>query len=153
MNHKNYIFVFGSNLAGRHGKGAALWARQNKGAIYGRGIGLQGESYGIPTKDRFIKTLPLAVIEKHVKDFIEFARTNPNLIFRLTAIGTGLANYKAEQIAPMFYGVPDNVLIPANWKSFFPNHPSWEREQTEKYDKPLPLFEMLHSSNGKTTVS
>jgi len=66
------VFVFGSNLAGRHGKGAALYARQRRGAIYGQGeglLGLQGRSYAIPTKDAMIRTLPLAAIASHVARF------------------------------------------------------------------------------------
>lgn len=68
------VFVFGSNLAGRHGKGAALWARQQRGAIYGQGIGRQGNAYGIPTKDRQLRVLPLTAIQTHVADFRRLAR-------------------------------------------------------------------------------
>jgi hypothetical protein len=53
------VFVFGSNLAGRHGKGAALWARQHRGAIYGQGVGRQGNAYAIPIKDGQLRVLPL----------------------------------------------------------------------------------------------
>lgn len=67
------IFVFGSNLAGRHGKGAALFARRNHGAIYGQGVGRQGNSYAIPTKDAKLRTLPLVTIHEHVGDFIVYA--------------------------------------------------------------------------------
>jgi hypothetical protein len=70
---KREIFVFGSNLAGRHGKGAALTAYKTYGAIYGQGIGLQGDSYAIPTKDEKINTLPLSKIKKYVEQFIKFA--------------------------------------------------------------------------------
>ena len=108
----NKIFVFGSNLAGRHGKGAALFAKNNHGAIYGQGEGLQGSSYGIPTKDLKIKTLALEDVKKHVDKFIEFAILHPELTFQLTPIGCGLAGYKPEQIAPMFETVPENVLLP-----------------------------------------
>ena len=108
------IFVFGSNLAGRHGKGAALFARQKHGAIYGQGVGLQGSSYGIPTKDASIKTLPLSDINKYVKDFIAFADKNNNLQFMVTPIGCGLAGYTQEQIAPMFSEclLLNNVQLP-----------------------------------------
>lgn len=109
------IFVFGSNLAGRHGKGAALFARQNKGAIYGQGIGLQGQSYAIPTKDERIRTLPLHQIEEHVKVFLQFARDNPQLEFEVTEIGCGLAGYSPKQIAPMFSGSPENCHLPGGW--------------------------------------
>lgn len=102
------IFVFGSNLAGRHGKGAALFARQNHGAIYGQGIGLQGSSYAIPTKDERLRTLPLEIVEKYVADFKAFAESHPELRFQVTAIGCGLAGYSPEQIAPLFGGCPSN---------------------------------------------
>ena len=85
------IFVFGSNLAGRHGAGAALDARKNHGAIYGQGVGLQGNSYAVPTKDEHIKTLPYERIEVYVRDFIRFACQHPEHTFNVTPIGTGLA--------------------------------------------------------------
>ncbi len=106
------IFVFGSNLAGRHGKGAALFAKQHHGAIYGQGEGLQGNSYGIPTKDENLRTLPLDRIKCHVEKFLEFARSNANLKFQVTAIGCGLAGYKPYQIAPMFSNAPKNCVLP-----------------------------------------
>lgn len=106
------IFVFGSNLAGRHGKGAALFARQHRGAIYGVGEGLQGRSYAIPTKDKRIQTLPLDDIRCYVAIFIGFATGYPDLTFRLTPIGCGLAGYSPEQIAPMFRDAPANVILP-----------------------------------------
>lgn len=112
------IFVFGSNLAGRHGKGAALYARQHHGAIYGRGEGLQGDSYAIPTKDERIQTLPLDRIAEHVVTFIEFAHSQPDLIFRLTPIGCGLAGYRPEQIAPLFdVFCPSNVMLPDEFRA------------------------------------
>lgn len=112
------IFVFGSNLAGRHGKGAALHARQHHGAIYGQGEGLQGRSYAIPTKDDRIRTLPLDVIRLHVGKFLACARYRPDVRFLLTPIGCGLAGYKPEQIAPMFRDAPPNVIIPDEFKPF-----------------------------------
>lgn len=110
------IFVFGSNLAGRHGKGAALLAKQRYGAIYGQGEGLQGDSYAIPTKDENIRTLPLEKISKHVATFLKFARENPDLTFTVTAIGCGLAGYKPQQIAPMFLWHTKNVILPDSFK-------------------------------------
>lgn len=109
------IFVFGSNLAGRHGKGAALYARQNYGAIYGQGAGLQGNSYAIPTKDEKLRTLPLHEIKKYIEYFITFASYNPELKFLLTPIGCGLAGYKREQIRPLFKNVPENVIFLKEW--------------------------------------
>lgn len=110
------IFVFGSNLAGRHGAGAALFARKHHGAIYGQGIGLQGNSYGIPTKDFKIQTLPLRVISSHVAIFIQFAKANYETTFQVTRIGCGLAGYTDSEIAPMFKDAPSNCLLPDGWR-------------------------------------
>lgn len=110
------VFVFGSNLAGRHGKGAALWARHHAGAVYGQGVGPQGNSYAIPTKDHSIRTLPLDEIAEYVSAFLSYAKSNPGLTFRLTPIGCGLAGYAREQIEPLFEGAPSNVLWPPEWR-------------------------------------
>lgn len=110
------IFVFGSNEAGRHGRGAAKAAREHHGAVYGQGQGLQGESYAIPTKDRQIKTLPLDKIRFYVARFIDCAKYRPDLTFRLTPIGCGLAGYKPAQIAPMFRDAPANVILPEEFR-------------------------------------
>lgn len=106
------IFVFGSNLAGRHGKGAALFAKQKHGAIYGVGVGRQGNAYAIPTKDRHLRTLSLDTIETYVDEFIEYAKKNPTEQFQVTAIGCGLAGYSPSDIAPMFYDAPQNCELP-----------------------------------------
>lgn len=109
------IFVFGSNLAGRHGKGAALHAFLHHGAKRGVGKGPQGNAYAIPTKDRFLQPLPLSEIEKHVKEFLDYAQANGNLRFCVTAIGTGLAGYSHAEIAPFFVGVSSNCTMPKEW--------------------------------------
>jgi hypothetical protein len=111
------VFVFGSNLAGRHGKGAALWARQHRGAIYGQGFGRQGNSYAIPTKGKRIETLPLHVIREYVESFLWEAHHRPGEQYQLTPIGCGLAGYTPEQIAPMFKDAPPNVLLPDEFKA------------------------------------
>lgn len=112
------IFVFGSNLAGRHGKGAALTAKLYHGAIYGQGIGRQGNSYAIPTKDNMLRTLSLHTIENHVMNFKEYARQHPKLSFFVTRIGCGLAGYTDKEIAPMFKNAPDNCQLPPSWRTF-----------------------------------
>ena len=111
------IFVFGSNLAGRHGAGAALWARQNRGAIYGQAEGLQGDSYAIPTKDERLRTIGLLENWQYVEVFLDLARSRPDLNFELTPIGCGLAGYRPDQIAPMFREAPSNVRLPDEFKS------------------------------------
>lgn len=119
------IFVFGSNLAGRHGKGAALWARQHRGAIYGQGSGRQGNSYAIPTKDATLRTLPLTTIAfPHVWSFIEYAKMHEGTSFQLTPIGCGLAGYTPAQIAPMFKDAPPNVILPDEFKAVLAHPPS-----------------------------
>lgn len=110
------IFVFGSNLAGRHGKGAALFAKENHGAIYGQGEGLQGRSYGIPTKDENIRTLPLQRVSEAVEKFKQFAAAHPDMKFQVPPIGCGLAGYKPGQIAPMFKDSPNNVVLPNEFR-------------------------------------
>jgi len=114
------IFVFGSNEAGRHGAGAAKEARKKYGAIYGQGIGLQGNSYAIPTKDKDLNVLSLEKIEQYVKDFLKFTtemidhQYGSDYLFHITPIGCGLAGYLPEQIAPMFYEHREqkNLLLP-----------------------------------------
>lgn len=107
------IFVFGSNLAGRHGKGAAAAAVRYHGAVYGIGEGRMGNSYALPTKGHRIETLSLDQIRiRSVHNFLAYARQHQELTFRLTPIGCGLAGYRPEQIAPMFKCAPPNVIIP-----------------------------------------
>lgn len=109
------IFVFGSNLAGRHGKGAAATALNEHGAVYGQGAGPQGNSYAIPTKGRELATLPLSIIKTFVTKFIEYAESHPDLEFNVTRIGCGLAGYKDADIAPMFKDAPSNCHLPIGW--------------------------------------
>ncbi len=109
------VFVFGSNLAGRHGAGAARFARTHRGAVYGCGEGRQGNSYAIPTKDSRLRTLPLDVIALHVAKFLEHAAEHPELTFEVTRVGCGLAGYSGEEIAPMFEDAPDNCRLPVGW--------------------------------------
>ena len=108
------VFIFGSNEAGIHGAGAALLALRQFGAIRGQGVGLQGRSYGLPTKDDDLKVLPLESIQEYVNDFLAFARRNPKTKFYMTKIGCGLAGFSVEDIAPLFQknSIPDNVWLP-----------------------------------------
>jgi hypothetical protein len=109
---KNEIFVFGSNEAGRHGAGAAKLALDKFGAEWGNGIGMQGQTYAIPTKNFDIHTLSLDIIKQYVDEFLEFAKYAPNFTFLVTQIGCGLAGYHPRDIAPMFRGASDNVILP-----------------------------------------
>jgi hypothetical protein len=115
MSSNPEIFVFGSNLAGRHGKGAALAAVKEHGAIYGRGVGRQGNSYAIPTKDEWLHALTLPEIERFVARFLAYAADHPQLTFKVTAIGCGLAGFRPAQIAPFFRGAPPNCILPESF--------------------------------------
>ncbi len=108
----NEIFVFGSNLKGMHGGGAAYIAYRKFGAIMGQGVGLQGQSYGIPTMQGGVET-----IRPYVDEFIEFAKKNPNLTFLVTRIGCGIAGFDDEDIAPLFQQAHDieNIVLPPGW--------------------------------------
>lgn len=103
------IFVFGSNLEGHHGGGAALLAWKKWGAIWGQGTGLQGQTYGIPTMhggpDR---------IKPYVDEFISFARQHPELTFLVTEVGCGIAGFRPAEIAPLFRDAADveNIHLP-----------------------------------------
>ena len=112
------IFVFGSNLAGVHGAGAARAALEHYGAIFGEGIGLVGMSYALPTKDKRIETLPVAQVQVHVANFKQFAISRPDLNFFVTRVGCGLAGFTDDQIAPMFRGCPGNCDFPVQWKRY-----------------------------------
>jgi hypothetical protein len=91
------VFVFGSNLSGMHGGGAAKVALEAFGAIWGQGVGLQGQSYGIPTMQGGVDT-----IKPFVDEFISFARQHPELFFYVTRIGCGIAGFQDREIAPLF---------------------------------------------------
>ena len=108
----NEIFVFGSNLAGMHGGGAALIAFQLFGAVWGQGTGLQGRSYGIPTMHGGVD-----VIKPYVDEFIKFAAEHNEYKFLVTRIGCGIAGFRAEDIAPLFANAMDlqNVILPRDF--------------------------------------
>lgn len=112
----NEIFVFGSNEAGIHGAGAARLAYEKFGAVWGKGFGLYGQTYAIPTKDKRIETLPLQRIKQYVDTFLFFAKVNPQYTFLVTKIGCGLAGYKPEQIGPFFKNNPPNVILPKEFQ-------------------------------------
>lgn len=103
------VFVFGSNLEGLHGGGAALLAYERFGAVWGQGTGLQGKSYGIPTMHGGVD-----VIAPYVDDFIAFAREHRELKFLVTEIGCGIAGFTVEEMAPLFKDAMDeeNIYLP-----------------------------------------
>lgn len=108
----NEIFVFGSNLKGQHGGGAAYYAYVKFGAEWGNGIGMQGQSYAIPT----MHGGPNA-IKPYVDQFIKFAKNNPQYKFLVTPIGCGIAGFEPEEIAPLFADAVDveNISLPESF--------------------------------------
>ena len=108
----NEIFVFGSNLAGAHGGGAARLAYNRFGAIWGQGVGLQGQSYAIPTMQGGVET-----IKPYVDEFIRFAKQHPKFKFLVTRIGCGIAAFTPEEIAPLFKDAIEvkNVILPEDF--------------------------------------
>lgn len=108
------IFVFGSNLAGAHGGGAARVAAEKFGAIMGQGVGLQGQSYAIPTMQGGVET-----IRPYVDAFVEFAKQHSDMTFLVTRIGCGIAGFADKEIAPLFIKAMDvaNIHLPESfWK-------------------------------------
>ena len=108
----NEIFVFGSNLEGMHGGGAAWTAYRKFGAIMGQGVGLQGQSYGIPTMQGGVET-----IRPYVDEFIQFAKEHRELTFLVTRIGCGIAGFRNEEIAPLFEAAHEveHIVLPPGW--------------------------------------
>jgi RNA polymerase sigma factor (sigma-70 family) len=111
---ENQVFVFGGNLAGMHGGGAARIARLRFGAVMGNGVGMQGRSYAIPTMQGGTET-----IRPYVNDFIAYAKKHPELTFLVTPIGCGIAGFEPEDIAPLFEEASnvENIWLPKSfWK-------------------------------------
>lgn len=114
----NEVFVFGSNLAGMHGGGAARVARKLFGAVMGQGVGLQGQSYAIPTMQGGVET-----IKPYVDEFIAFAESHPELKFYVTRIGCGIAGFTDAEIAPLFKNAPGklNIVLPRDFVEVLEN--------------------------------
>ncbi|WP_125132075.1 hypothetical protein [Microbacterium sp. 10M-3C3] len=104
------VFVFGSNASGAHGGGAARFAYDRFGAVWGQSEGLQGQSYGIDTMSG------LAVFEEQAHRFLAFAAQHPELRFLVTEVGCGIAGYTPEQVAGFFAGAPANVVLPESFE-------------------------------------
>lgn len=122
---ENEIFVFGSNLAGAHGGGAARLAYERFGAIWGEGVGLHGQTYAIPTMQGGIET-----IKPYVDEFIRFAKENATLTFLVTRIGCGIAGFREEEIAPLFKNALEleNVILPKEFVESLGGNPTVPEE-------------------------
>jgi len=133
---ENEVFVFGSNLAGLHGGGAARLAHNRFGAIWGQGVGLQGQSYAIPTMQGGVET-----IKPYVDEFITFAKENKHLTFLVTRIGCGIAGFRDDEVAPLFKGAMDldNVVLP--------------REFVEWLERNVPVVSVEKEGDYMTAIS
>ena len=112
------IWVFGSNLAGRHGAGAAKLAAALYGAVRGNGHGRMGRCFAIPTKDEKLAVIGLHEIQASIKNFLCYATEHADIPFFVTRVGCGLAGYHDAQIAPMFKCAPANCSLPDIWKPY-----------------------------------
>jgi hypothetical protein len=112
------IFVFGSNLLGIHGAGAARFARDRCNAKLGMGEGLTGMAYALPTCSAPGMPLPLETIAAHAQAFVQYAKDYPMLGFFLTRVGCGIAGFTDAEIAPLFAGCPSNVRMPPEWAAY-----------------------------------
>ena len=138
---ENTIFVFGSNPEGRHGAGAAKVAREQFGAIYGQGEGLQGNSYALPTKDLRVeengglRSISPEQITENIRKMYEVARQNPDKQFKVAYTNglneTTLNGYTGAEMIKMFKDagpIPSNVLFSKNWTDH------WNEIQNEQPD-------------------
>ena len=115
----NEIFVFGSNLGGIHAGGAARMARLHFGAGMGKGVGIQGQSYAIPTMQGGVET-----IKPYVDEFITYASQHPEKQFLVTPIGCGIAGFNAQEIAPLFKDAKniENISLPEEFWEIIEKH-------------------------------
>ena len=151
----NEIFVFGSNLAGSHGGGAARIAYNSFGAIWGQGVGLQGQSYAIPTMHGGVET-----IKPYVDEFLAFAKQYSEMKFYVTRIGCGIAGFKDVDMAPLFSEAFDmeNVILPRSFVDIISTGRRYAEEMStmvfkkikfKLYDEDLAHFESLSSHKEK----
>lgn len=110
------IFVFGSNKSGIHGAGAARYAHDKLGAVWGVGEGRTGTCYALPTKGLNISFMSLDEVKQSVERFIYHANENPETDFVVTQVGCGLGGFTKDQIAPMFEGAPANCSFDSAWQ-------------------------------------
>lgn len=120
----NEVFVFGSNASGAHGGGAARFAYDRFGAVWGQAEGLQGQAYGIDTMSG------PAVFAEHARRFLVFAAEHPEFRFLVTEVGCGIAGYRPDEVADFFAGAGENVVLPASFEEVLregsgpqPEHP------------------------------
>ena len=127
----NQVFVFGSNQRGRHGAGAALFAHQCYGALEGQGYGLQGQSFAVPTKDMWIKTLPIAFVQNNIRIALREMLHDTSHVWIWSAVGCGLAGLTTEDVVVPFMEVSpeakhDHILLPRRYLDTMQIVRAWE---------------------------
>ena len=147
------IFVFGSNLNGYHGGGAARAALDKFGAVWGLGVGLQGQSYAIPTMQGGPET-----IKPYVDQFIAFAKNNEDKTFLVTPIGCGIAGLKIKEIAPLFRAAlqVDNIVLPKSFVDYLQPKQNIQLPdylKTKIYGQTRTLVDMLIELNKKNNYT
>lgn len=147
--HPHEVFVFGSNLQGMHGGGAARVAYKKFGAVWGKGVGLYGQSYAIPTMQGGVNT-----IKPYVDDFISFAKSHPELVFYVTRIGCGIAGFKDKEIAPLFKDALkiENIILPEKFVACITSEEIFQLPdflKTKIYGQTRTLVDMLIELNKK----
>lgn len=115
---ENQIFVFGSNMIGNHGGGAARQAKEQFGAEEGIGEGLSGKTYAFPTLERDMNKRGIKGLERSRDRFFATAKALPEKEFLMTPVGIGIANYSVEEIAPLFRNAPNNIVLPEEFKEY-----------------------------------
>lgn len=140
------IFVFGSNFQGRHMGGAARVAQEKYGAVWGIGEGLQGRSYAIPTMEGLENLAPA------VQRFTSFAKQHRELKFFVTAIGCGIAGYRADEIAPFFLNAAylPNVFLPLSFWKVIMNIPRADESDRTFAQSVLDVCRYAHRNNPPT---
>lgn len=115
---ENQIFVFGSNLAGKHNGGGARIALEKFGAIYGQALGSQGQSYAIPTLGFNFEKISITEIRYYIDLFFNYAYNHPQFEFFVTKIGCGIAGYEISEIAPLLLNPFKNIVLPKEFVEF-----------------------------------
>ncbi len=147
------VFVFGSNMAGQHGSGAARVASQHFGAVEGVGRGWAGQSFAIPTLNEHIQQMPLSQIEHYVEDFKIYAKNHPKMKYFVTALGCGIAGYKVSEIAPLFKGIYHNVIFPESFKPYVEDNavsqfPTLTQKMVQSFINDEVIFYFNHGSES-----
>ncbi|MEB3766364.1 hypothetical protein [Acinetobacter sp. MD2] len=150
------IFVFGSDLAGKHSEGAARIAQQFFGALHGVGRGWSGQSFAIPTLNEHLQPMLLAQIQHYIEDFKIYTKQHPNTHYFITALGCGQAGYQTSDIAPLFRGISSNVTFPESFQPYIETNaaalfPNLDAQMLQQIFKPEVILAEDYAQALKST--